>query len=98
MSTPQPAFTIDDGEYSAIKAFVHAVWVKYPQYIKRLSDDLEYPRCTIEIEEDASAPIGSVCWFIKRHYRASIPLPMNQSAIVFKKEFEKIFTIFRLWS
>ncbi len=96
MSTPpNPAARITDSDYTSIKAFIQRCWTKYPEFVKH---DLQKPPLSIEIDEDYSAPVGSICWFVKRQCRNLIAVPMNQSPAAFEKEFVRTFNTFKLWS
>ncbi len=93
MNPPNPAFKISNTEYNSIKAFVARCWAKYPQYVQ--TDGGGQP-LSIEIDEDSSAPIASICWFVKKSLRSLIAVPMNQAPRAFESEFVRVFNAFHL--
>lgn len=94
MSIPSAVFCIKPYEYQSNKEFVGRCWAKFPQFV---NPQFELPPLSIEIDEDCSAPIGAMCWFINRKRRVVTAVAMNQSCIPFETEFRKIFEIFRKW-
>lgn len=94
MSIPSAVFCIKAFEYQSNKEFVARCWAKFPQFV---NPQFELPHLSIEIDEDGSAPIGAMCWFVNRKRRVVSAVAMNQACVPFEAEFRKIFDIFRKW-